>query len=235
MRLVRGLEWLRARDLRLLFELLVFGVLVMIFLKIAHEVSSNGTEWFDHGILLGLRNAPDDPIGSEGVQAAVMHLSGLGSGAVTGLVVLIAVSYLCLAGRWRFAGLVMGCAVGTLLVMLMLKGLYDRPRPSIVTAIDPPGDESFPSGHSMIASALYLTLGTLLARAMPRRRLRVFVMATGALLALIIGASRLYLGVHYPTDVLAGWTVGCAWALVCGIAARKLAPKVDNPPATDPA
>ena len=78
----------------------------------------------------------------------------------------------------------------------------------------------------MIASALYLTLATLIARTLPKRRLRVFTIATGAALALAIGVSRLYMGVHYPTDVLAGWTVGCAWALVCGIVARKLAPKV---------
>jgi undecaprenyl-diphosphatase len=227
-----SIDWLRARDLRVLFELFAIAALVLIFLKIAHEVNEDGTQWFDHGILLGLRDAPDDPIGGPGVEAAVMHLSGLGSGAVTGLVCVISVTFLCLAGRWRYAALVVACAVGTLLVMLMLKGLYDRPRPSIVTAIDPPGDESFPSGHSMISSALYLTLGTLLARAMPRRRLRVFVVATGAFLALMIGVSRLYLGVHYPTDVLAGWTVGCGWALVCGIAARRLAPRVDDPSTT---
>jgi len=227
-KLRRGLEWLRAGDLRLMFELFVVAMLVLVFLKIAHEVNEQGTEWFDHGILLGLRDAPDNPIGSPGMEAAVMHLSGLGSGAVTTLVCVIAVMFLCLAGRWRFAGLLVACAVGTLLVMLMLKGLYDRPRPSIVTAIDRPGDESFPSGHSMISAALYLTLGVLIAGALPRRRLRVFAVATGAFLAMLIGVSRLYLGVHYPTDVLAGWTVGCAWALTCGLVARKLASRVEN-------
>jgi undecaprenyl-diphosphatase len=219
-------EWLKNQDLRLLLELAIVGTLIVTFLKIAHEVSE-GTESFDHAILLGLRNAPDDPIGSEGVQAAIMHLSGLGSGAVTTLVCIVAVTFLCLAGRWRFAALVVGCAVGTLLVMLMLKGIYDRDRPSIVTAIDPPGDESFPSGHSMIASALYPTIATLIARALPTRRLRVFTVAVGVFLAGMIGISRLYLGVHYPTDVLAGWTIGCTWALVCGIVARKLAPQVE--------
>ena len=212
-------------DLRLLLELAIVGMLIVVFLKIAHEVNE-GTESFDHAILLGLRETPSDPIGSPGVEAAVMHLSGLGSGAVTTLVSIIAVTFLCLAGRWRYAGVVVACAVGTLLVMMMLKGIYDRPRPSIVTAIDPPGDESFPSGHSMISSALYPTLAVLIARALPTRRLRVFTVACGVFLAGMIGISRLYLGVHYPTDVLAGWTVGCSWALICGIAARKLAPQV---------
>src|SRR5207244_1155802 len=99
---------------------------------IAHAVDGNTADAFDDAILLGLRDTPSDPIGGPSVQAAVMHLSGLGSGAVTGLVALIAVTFLCLAGRWRFAALVVGCAVGTLLVMLALKGLYDRPRPTIV-------------------------------------------------------------------------------------------------------
>jgi undecaprenyl-diphosphatase len=217
--------WLREADLRLMFELVLIGLAAVTFLKIAHEVGE-GAEWFDHTILLALRETPSDPLGSSGVEAAVMHLSGLGSGAVTALVSLIAVVFLCLAGRWRFAALVVACALGTLLFMLILKGIYERPRPTIVTAIDPPGDESFPSGHSMISSALYLTLATLIARALPARRLRIFAVATGAFLALMIGTSRLYLGVHYPTDVLAGWTVGATWALICGIIARKLAPQL---------
>jgi undecaprenyl-diphosphatase len=212
-------------DLRLITEIAVVGALIFVFLKIAHEVGQ-GTESFDHWILLALRNSPSEPIGGPGMQAAVMHLSGLGSGAVTGLVCAIAVTFLCLAGRWRFAALVVACAVGTLVVMLILKGVYERPRPSIVTPIDPPGGDSFPSGHSMISAALYPMLGVLIARALPRRRLRIFAVAMGALLAAMIGVSRLYLGVHYPTDVLAGWTVGCAWALACGLIARKLAPRV---------
>lgn len=218
-------EWLRNADQRLLLELAIIGALIVAFLKIAHEVAE-GTESFDHAILLGLRNTPDDPIGGEGIQAAVMHLSGLGSGAVTTMVCVITVTFLCLAGRWRYAGLVVACAVGTLVVMMILKGIYDRPRPTIVTAIDPPGDESFPSGHSMISSALYPTIAALIARALPTRRLRIFTVVVGVFMAGMIGISRLYLGVHYPTDVLAGWTIGCTWALVCGVVARKLGPQV---------
>lgn len=226
--------WLKSADLRLLLEIAIVGILVVTFLKIAHEVQ-NGSEWFDHAILLALRNSPEDPIGSQGFQAAVVNLSGLGSGAVSGLVTLIAICFLCLAGRFRYAALVFACAVGTLVVMMTLKGIYERERPSIVTPIEYQGDESFPSGHSMISCALYLTLATLIARALPKRRLRVFTIGIGVLLVFLIGTSRLYLGVHYPTDVLAGWTVGCTWALVCGIVARKLAPKVaEHEPAPAP-
>jgi undecaprenyl-diphosphatase len=232
---MRRPAWLKSADLRLLAELCAIGVLVVVFLKIAHE-ASDGVENLDRAILLALRTAPDDPIGGDAVQAAMLHITGLGSSVVTGLITLIAVLFLAIAGRWRYAGLVLAAAIGTLLAMLALKGLYDRPRPPFVTHLDPQSDESFPSGHSMIASALYLTLATLIARALPTRRLRVFTIATGAALALMIGISRLYMGVHYPTDVLAGWTVGCAWALMCGIMARKLAPKVaEHEPAPAPA
>jgi undecaprenyl-diphosphatase len=217
-----GLAWLRAADLRLLVELLAIGVLILAFLAISDQVTDLDSDAIDRGILLGLRNAPDDPIGSRAVESAVIQISALGSGAVTGLIVLIATAYLMLAGRWRYALLVVACAIGTLVWMELLKGLYERPRPTVVTQIDPIGGLSFPSGHSMIAAALYPTLAMLVAGTLERRRLRVFAVAAGALLALLIGISRLYLGVHYPTDVLGGWTVGLGWALICGLVIRRI-------------
>lgn len=210
-----------------MLELAALGLLLLIFVKIAHEVTELDTDWFDHGILLALRDAPNDPIGPPWFEAAVMHISGLGSGAVATLIVLIAVGYMLLANHWRYALLMLSTSLGTGLVMHLSKGFFERPRPSIVTHIDPPGGLSFPSGHSMISAAMYMTLAVVIARTLPRRRLRIYVVAVGALLAFLIGLSRVYLGVHYPTDVLAGWTLGLAWALLCGIIARKLARKVD--------
>lgn len=215
-------EALRARDLRLVAALLAIGVLALGFLAIGEAISAGETERIDRWLLLALRDSPADPIGPPAIEAAVMHLSALGSGAVTTLIVLIATLFCALAGRWRYALLMIACAAGTAIGMTLLKDLYSRTRPTIVTAIDPPGGLSFPSGHSMIAAALYLTLGVLIARALPTRRLRVFAVATGAFLTMIIGISRIYLGVHYPTDVLAGWTAGAAWALVCGLLVQLL-------------
>lgn len=215
-------DWLRARDLRVVAELAGVGILALVFLNIGREVSGLDTDRFDKAILLALRNTPDDPKGGAGFEGAVMHLSALGSGAVTSLIVLIATLYFALAGRWRYALLMIACAVGTLIAMELLKGLYERPRPTVVTQLDPPGGLSFPSGHSMISAALYLTLGVLIARTLPRRRLRIFVVVTAATIAVMVGVTRLYLGVHYPTDVLAGWTAGITWALICGIVVRRL-------------
>lgn len=224
----KHIEWLRARDLKLMLMLAGLSLLVMIFLFIADEVMELDTEWFDHGILLALRDAPDDPIGPYAFEAAVMHISGLGSGAVATLIVVIACVYMLLAGHKRYAALMLACSLGTLIVMQLSKGFFERPRPTIVTHIDPPGGLSFPSGHSMISAAMYMTLAVVIARTLSRRRLRIYVVGVGALLAFLIGLSRLYLGVHYPTDVLAGWTLGLAWALVCGIVARKVARRVDS-------
>ncbi len=214
-------EWLRAADLRLAAELAVLGALVVGFIFIGNAVGG-GIDEVDKQILLALRDAPDDPRGPRGFENAVMHLSALGSGAVTGLVTLIAVLFLLVARKPRLALLLVVCALGTLVAMELLKGLYERPRPTVVTHIDPPGGMSFPSGHSMIASALYPMLAVLIARALPERRLQRFAVAIGALLALLVGVTRMYLGVHYPSDVLGGWTAGATWALACGVLARRL-------------
>jgi undecaprenyl-diphosphatase len=215
------IEWLRAADLSLAFELAVIGALVVAFILIGNAVGG-GIDQVDKEILLALRTAPDDPRGPESLQDAVMHLSALGSGAVTGLLTLIAILFLLVAKKPRHAALLLVCALGTLVWMEVLKGIYERPRPTVVTHIDPPGGLSFPSGHSMISAALYLTLAVLIARTLPERRLQRFTVAVGAMLALLVGLTRMYLGVHYPSDVLGGWTVGATWALACGVVARRL-------------
>src|SRR5512134_1163350 len=119
------LDWLRAGDLRLIGELFAIGILLLVFFAIGNQVADLDTDGIDNAILLALRNTPDDPIGSEGFQGAVMHISSLGSGAVTGLIVLFATAYLMLAGRWRYALLVLVCALGTLVWMELLKSLYE--------------------------------------------------------------------------------------------------------------
>ncbi|MFN0247686.1 MAG: phosphatase PAP2 family protein [Kofleriaceae bacterium] len=218
----RSMEWLRAQDLRLVAILAVIGGLVFAFIKIGRAVSGQETTGFDEAVLLALRTAPDDPIGPESLTNAFMHISALGSGSVTGLIVLIAIIFFVVSGHWRYAMLMLACSLGTLAGMSLLKSFYERDRPTVVTHIDPPGGHSFPSGHSMISAALYMTLAVLIARTMERRRQRVAVVAIGAALMLLIGFTRLYLGVHYPTDVLAGWTAGLLWALICGLIVNRL-------------
>jgi undecaprenyl-diphosphatase len=225
-------RWLRGADLTVPAALIAIGVLAVVFLKIAHEVSERDTHDLDERILLAFRDAPDDPKGSYKVEAGIMHISALGSGVVTTLVSVLAVGFLWLARRRRYALLVAACALGTAPIMVALKNLYGRERPTVVTHLDPPGGLSFPSGHSMISTALYITLAVMIARTQREHRLRRYIIGAGCLLALMVGLSRMYLGVHYPSDVVAGWTAGLAWAITCSIVAHLLGRRgqVEVPP-----
>ena len=145
-------------------------------------------------------------------------------GSVTVLVFLTAgvVLFLALSRRRRLALYVVVAAAGGAGLSYALKFLYNRPRPSLVAPEALPGDPSFPSGHSASAAVIYLTLGLLIAHSVGRRGQKVYIVALAVLLAVAVGLSRLYLGVHWPSDVLAGWTLGGTWALACWQGERML-------------
>jgi undecaprenyl-diphosphatase len=109
-----------------------------------------------------------------------------------------------------------------MLLILGLKSGFERPRPDLVPHGTRVFTASFPSAHAASSAITYLTLGALLARVQSLQRAKVYVMACAVLLTLLVGISRIYLGVHWPSDVLAGWSVGAAWAILCWIAARRL-------------
>jgi undecaprenyl-diphosphatase len=112
---------------------------------------------------------------------------------------------------------------GGIAITGVAKEFFARPRPDLVPLGSIVETASFPSGHSMMAAVAYLSLAVLVSRVLHRRRLKVYVLATAILVTLGVGVSRVYLGVHWPTDVLAGWLVGLGWALVCLLGARLLA------------
>ena len=136
---------------------------------------------------------------------------------------LAVLGYLALAGHRRAAWLVAVASGGGLVVSTVLKAGFGRDRPDVVPHLAPAFTASFPSGHSMLAAVVYLTLGALLAVILPGRRIRAYALAVALVLVLLIGLSRVYLGVHYPSDVLAGWAAGLAWGALCGLVARWLA------------
>jgi undecaprenyl-diphosphatase len=156
------------------------------------------------------------------MQEAARDITALGSPTVLALLTLIAGGFLLLDGKRHLAIFVYASVASGGLVSAVLKSLFQRPRPDLVPYATTVANTSFPSGHSMLSAVAYLTLGAMLARSQQRKRLKAYFLLVAALLTLLVGVSRVYLGVHWPTDVLAGWTAGASWAILCWLVARWL-------------
>ena len=194
------------------------------FARIAAEVTEGDTLAFDRDILLALRNPADlsDPIGPRWLEEAARDVTALGSHVILGYVTLAVVGFLLLSGR-RASALFTALAIGGgMLVSSVLKIGFARPRPDLVPHAVEVYTASFPSGHAMLSAVAYLTLGALLMRVAPLGRTKFYVLAVAILTTLMVGISRVYLGVHWPTDVLAGWCGGAGWALLCWIVLNAL-------------
>jgi undecaprenyl-diphosphatase len=210
--------------IRPLAVLLVLCAACFVFLKLADEVREGETQRVDERVLRSLRTPADPavPIGPTWLLPAARNLTALGSVPVLLLVVAAVAGFLALARRWWHLALVLGASTGGVLLLVILKRVFDRPRPTVVPPLMLENTPSFPSGHAMMSAVIYLTLGTLLAQLCPRWRERIYVVSVAVVLTVIVGLTRLYLGVHYPSDVLAGWSVGLAWALISELVARVL-------------
>jgi undecaprenyl-diphosphatase len=188
------------------------------FAELADEVADGETHAFDRAVMLALRE-PQDPaqaLGPAWLELVARDVTSLGGAAVLVLLSLAAVGYLLLSRRHGAAVFVVVSIAGGTLLSSALKSLFGRPRPDLVPHAVEVTSASFPSGHSMLAMVTYLTLGAVLAEVQPQRRFKIYILGWAVFLALLVGASRVYLGVHWPTDVLAGWCIGSAWALLCG-------------------
>ena len=179
---------------------------------------------FDTEILLAFRHAgqPNSPIGPPWLQGAVRDITALGSSAVLVLITAATIIYLLLVRRPGTALFVFAAIAGGQVLSSLLKLEVDRPRPDLVSHLVTETSLSFPSGHAMLSAVTYLTLGSLAARFLPDRRAKIFVLGLAVLVTVLVGISRVYLGVHWPSDVLAGWCAGFAWAMLCWLAARLL-------------
>lgn len=194
------------------------------FLLIAGEVMEGDTHAVDIRLLRALRS-PDDPQmlrGPRWMEETARDLTALGGYPVLILTTVGVVGFLVLAGFPRDARFVLTAVVGGWVLAYGLKFLFDRPRPDIVPHLSNVVSSSFPSGHSLMAAVVYLTLGSLLTNLVDSTRLKSYFLAAAALLTLLVGLSRLWMGVHYPSDVLAGWCVGLAWAEICWLVHHKL-------------
>jgi undecaprenyl-diphosphatase len=194
------------------------------FIELADEVLEGDTQSFDHWSVQILRdsNNPADPIGPLWVEEMGRDATALGGIAWLTFTTLVIAIFLCLQGKLRMMVFMLAATGSGAVLSILLKNLFGRPRPSLVPHLSHVSSSSFPSGHSLLAAVVYLTLGSLLAAVMPNRKLQIYVLSVAVMLTLFVGASRVYLGVHYPTDVLAGWLAGLVWALLCWLVARWL-------------
>lgn len=195
--------------------------LILAFALLAGEVIEGETAAFDRAVLMALRVAgdPATPLGPPWLHNAARDVTALGSITVLSLITAVTVGFLLLQGKRGASLLVLLSVGGGMAISGLLKNQIGRERPDLVPHGDIVFTASFPSGHSLLAAVVFLTLGAMLARFVERKRQKAYVLVVAMTVTLLVGCSRVYLGVHWPTDVLAGWCVGAGWAALCWLVA----------------
>jgi len=224
---------LKRDDATLLASLLVIVVCVWVFLAVADRVTEGHTQHLDEQLMLLMRaGSPSMARGPAFLPGAMRDLTSLGSPSVLALFVLAVAGSLAVRRQHHALGLLLVATIGGVLLNNFLKQVFARPRPPLAFHLTEVQSMSFPSGHAMESAIIYLTMAALLARLVQARLLRLYFIALAFFLTFVVGVSRVYLGVHYPSDVLAGWAAGLAWALLCWTVARYLQQKGQVEPET---
>jgi undecaprenyl-diphosphatase len=206
-----------AVERRLLVGIVVVAALVLGFVFLASEVSDGDTKAFDERVLQFFRDqaAPSRPVGPARLRDAMRDITALGSTSVLIIVVIGVVGFLVVTGLLHAAGMVLVSVALGVLLSNSLKAVFARPRPQFISPDLVVYTASFPSGHTTLSAVVYLTLGALLCRTQSSLIVKSYILCFAGFLTGIVGFSRVYLGVHWPTDVIAGWLVGGSWALLC--------------------
>jgi undecaprenyl-diphosphatase len=220
----QGWSWTRNQDVLVLLLMFVCVSSAWLFIELADEVGDGETAAFDKAVLQAFRNPENlaDPIGPRRVEEGVRDITALGSVTVLTLFAVVAGGFLLATRRFNALLLLASALAGGGVLNWTLKNYFDRPRPEHVTQLHYVDSHSFPSGHALLATVVYLSIGALASRLVASRRQKLYIMGVAVLLCGLVGVSRVYLGVHYPTDVLAGWSVGALWAILCWFMARYL-------------
>lgn len=192
------------------------------FFSIAEEVSEGETRAFDERVILLFRNPADlnDPLGSRSFEEAVRDITALGGFTVVTMATIVGVLAFLFHGRGRHALVLLGAVALALVSSETMKAIYGRPRPDLVPHGSFVYSGSFPSGHSTLSAATFLTLAVLVSSLEARRRSKALVYALALGILATVGLSRVYLGVHWPSDVVAGWCLGAAWAFLAWVVLR---------------
>ncbi|MBA3296141.1 MAG: phosphatase PAP2 family protein [Acidobacteria bacterium] len=215
----------RDRDeLRLLLGAVALVAATLGLVALVGNVLGGDTQEFDERILKSLRKVEDPavPIGPNWLSLAAFDITALGGPTVLGLAVAAVLGYLVLYGLFRNALFVLFASAGGWILNEILKQIFARPRPTVVPHLREVMSLSFPSGHALTSAVVFLTLGALLMRVAERPLVKWYCIGVAMLATALVGASRVYLGVHYPTDVLGGWLIGLSWALLCWLVERSI-------------
>lgn len=199
---------------------------VWLFIRVAGLVADETHLETETRFMRMMRSAenPELPAGPVWLVEAGRDVSAVGGAVVVVTLSLLVTGFLAMRRQWGRVVLITATVAGGYALSNGLKLAFDRPRPDIVPHLALVHSASFPSGHSMLSSLVYLTMGALLAQSTDRRREKIYFVGAAFFLTFAIGLSRVFLGVHYPTDVLAGWSAGTAWALACWLVASRLRP-----------
>jgi len=227
------LSWARRKERLILLAMATVVIGTILFFAFSADVLEGDTREFDEWAVGALRHKEDAarPRGPDWLVGSVRDITALGSIAVIGLLSLAALGFAAFQGNLRLTLLVLGATLGGFLLNSVLKDLVDRPRPSL-PHVRGMSSRSFPSGHAMVSAAIYLSLAAVLATREKRRVVKAYLIGVGTLLTVLVGLSRVYLGFHYPSDVLAGWLAGLVWAVFWALTTRAvLGIRPPRPPA----
>jgi undecaprenyl-diphosphatase len=188
------------------------------FIELADKVEEGRTQHFDERVIEWCNRHPGPPW----LQDVGRDLTALGGITVLTLVTIAVGIFLLISGKRGAAVLMVVAVVGGLVISSVIKHFVSRDRPPQQFRQAYVFTKSFPSGHSMLSAVTYLTLGALLAQVTKGKWLKVYIISVAIIITGLVGISRVYLRVHWPTDVLAGWTAGLVWAILCQLVARWL-------------
>lgn len=217
MKILERLRRAGRREILLLLAAAVVCGSLFVFAEVTDVVREGEWHEAEKQLIRSLR-APQDasvPIGPRWLQHVCLDISALGGGAVLTLMSLLVIGYLLMLRHYHAILLLLAATLGGMGLNNILKRFFGRERPDIVPHLSEVASASYPSGHSMLSAIVYLTLGVMLAQSVKPWRFKVYFVGAALLISFLVGLTRVFLGVHYPTDVVGGWAAGTAYAVLC--------------------